>query len=156
MQGKRDYDYIYGSKVIIQCQAKINIEPWKNQKEYLGYLAVIKKDNESDFFRYWCKLRDDVICVVDTPPHEELDSNVLQIVGTHMNAYLKEMKKRVFSWSKDIKIKNPSIVSGSAHRKHLIKIPFDTFCARDQGINFRVPKYTSSSAHALIHMLTRS
>lgn len=143
MKKEKGYDYIYGSKVTIQCQAQINIEPWKNQTEYLCYLSVIKKDNVSDFFRYWCKLRRDVTCVVDEPPHEELDSDVLEIVGTHKNAYIRE-RNRVLSWSKNIDTKG-SIVSGRGHRKQLIQVPFETFCARDMCKSFSVPKYSSST-----------
>lgn len=51
------YDFIYGSKMIIQCQAQLNILPWDGteQPEFTKYLILIKKN--SSFFTHWCKPR---------------------------------------------------------------------------------------------------
>jgi len=133
------YDFIFGSKVTIQCQAQINLEPWKDQEDYLPYLDVIKKD--SSFFKYWCKIRNAVTCVVDEPPREELDKSISAVVGTHKNAYLKERHRAVGGSRGEGKLGH---VSGSGHGKQLLYIPFETFCARDQGVSFKIPKYTSS------------
>ena len=135
------YDYIYGSKVTIQCQAQINIEPWKGQTNYVSYLSLIKKD--INFFKYWCKLRHAVTCTVDAPPDEELDEDIRDHVGTHKNAYLQE-RNRVVTWSAQIDQEEPTVPSKRGHRKQLLYIPHETFCAKDQGIKFILPNYTAS------------
>jgi hypothetical protein len=43
-----NYNFIYGSKIIIQCQAQINIYPCRRQSEYNNYLILLKKN--PDFF----------------------------------------------------------------------------------------------------------
>ena len=135
------YDYIYGSKVTIQCQAQINVEPWKGQEDYVSYLYVIKKDK--NFFKCWYKVRNAITCVVEKPSDEEFGDDVLEHVGTHKNDYLVE-RHRAIGWStKEGKLSN---VSKSGHGKQLFYIPHETFCARDQGINFKLslPNYSAS------------
>jgi hypothetical protein len=135
----RNYEYIYGSKVTLQCQAQINPQVWNGQDNYARYLAIINKDKE--FFKYWYKIRNAVTCVVEEPPDEDLGEDLSEIVGTHKNAYLKE-RQRVVSWS--MGRNEVTVLRIYGHGKQLLYLPFKTFCAKDQGISFRVPAQTSS------------
>jgi len=136
------YDFIYGSKVLIQCQAQINIHPWdKNtQSEFAKYLILIKKD--ASFFTHWCKPRNVVKCIVRQSPEENLDRVVLDKVGINIDDMLIE-RDRVLSWTKatgDIRH-----VSGKGrHGKQQIILKAPTFCARDMGISFDPYSYSYS------------
>lgn len=137
------YDFIYGSKIIIQCQAQINIHNCgSSQDEPTEYLILIKKD--VSFFQYWCKPRRVVKCIVRKSPDEHLDEDILCNVGTNIDDELIE-RERVLSWSKARGI--ISHVSHSGHGKMQLKLNAPTFCARDMGINFdpRSYSYPSSS-----------
>jgi len=70
------YDFIYGSKVIVQCQDQINVVTWKGDIDYNDYLQIIKKD--IGFFSYWCKLKSVVKCIIREPPEELLDEDSSQ------------------------------------------------------------------------------
>ena len=129
------YDFIYGSKVLIQCQAQINIHSWdgETQPDFVKYLVLIKKD--APFFTHWCKPRRVVNCMVREPPEEHLDEDVLSRVGTKVDDMLTE-QKRVFAWSKVIADPRHVSPSGSGHGKIQIIFNKSTFCARDMGIAF--------------------
>ncbi|MDP3104312.1 MAG: hypothetical protein Q8M95_06865 [Candidatus Methanoperedens sp.] len=137
------YDFIYGSKMIIQCQAQINIHNCNNsQDESTKYLILIKK--EASFFQYCCKPRRVVNCMVRKAPDEHLDEDILRNVGTNIDDELIE-RERVLSWSKARGI--ISHVSHSGHGKMLLKLNAPTFCAREMEIDFdpRSYSYPSSS-----------
>ncbi len=70
-----NYDFIYGSKVLIQCQAQINMHPWNTQPEFAKYLILIKKNKP--FFTHWCQTKHVITCMVSEPPEESLDAEVL-------------------------------------------------------------------------------
>ncbi len=127
------WDFIYGSKVIIQCQKQINILPCDDREnEYTKYLILIKKD--TSFFTHWCKPRHAVKCVVSAPPEEDLDSDVLEKVGTNIDDMLIEQNRSV-SWTKatgDLR----HVGGSSRHGKQQIIFKAPTFCARDMGITF--------------------
>lgn len=129
------YNFIYGSKVLIQCQAQINIHPWNGsaQPDFVKYLVLIKKD--AQFFTHWCKPRSVVNCMVMEPPDEYLDENVLSRVGTKIDDRLTE-QKRVFTWSKVTADPHHVSTSGSGHGKIQMILNKSTFCARDMGIAF--------------------
>lgn len=135
------YDYIYGSKVIVQCKDQLNINPWKGDVEYSDYLKIIKKD--TDFFPYWCKPRTSVKCIIKEPPDEFLDGDVLDIVGTKIDDMLIEQVRAV-AWTS---YENPRIIHvpgpGRGHGKQQVVLNLKTFCARDKGFTFRLPDYTS-------------
>lgn len=135
-----NYDFIYGSKVIIQCQAQINMLPCNDkQNEYKKYLILIKKD--ASFFTHWCKPRRAVKCIVSAPPEESLDSDVLEKVGTNIDDMLVE-QRRALSWTKakgDVRH-----VPHSGHGKQQIILKAPTFCAKDMGITFDPEKYSYS------------
>lgn len=135
-----NYDYIYGSKVTLQCQAQVNPQLWAGHKDYDCYLSIIKK--EPNFFKYWYKIRHAVTCVVNEPPDEVLEGDILKFVGTHKNAFLKE-RQRAVSWS--MGTNDIDHASKSGHGKQLVYLPFKTFCAKDQGFTFKAPEYSSSS-----------
>jgi len=37
------YDYIYGSRVIVQCKKQVNPHPWRSDPTYSKYLKIIKR-----------------------------------------------------------------------------------------------------------------
>lgn len=138
------YDFVYGSKVHIQCQAQINFQSWdkdsyKDNIKECQYLILIKK--HPSFFEYWCKPRHVIKCIVKEPPKETLDDEILNRVGTKRNDILLE-RNRSMCWTKG-KIKEDHR-SGSRHGKQLIISNSSTFCAKDMGINFDPKKYTYS------------
>lgn len=135
------YDFVYGSKMIIQCQAQLNILPWDGaaQPEFTKYLILIKKN--SSFFSHWCKPRHAVICQVREPPDEHLDMEILEKVGTEIDDMLIE-RERVLTWSKTTG--NPRHVSHSGHGKIQVTLKAPTFCAKDMGITFDPNTYTYS------------
>lgn len=136
------YDFVYGSKMIIQCQAQINIHNCDgSQDESTKYLILIKKD--ASFFHYWCKPRRVVRCMVLETPDEQLDEDILSKVGTNKDDVLIE-STRVISWSKARGI--ISHVSHSGHGKMLLKLNAPTFCARDMEINFDPTSYSHPSS----------
>jgi len=70
-----------------------------------------------------------------------LDEEILEFVGTHKNAILKE-NQRAISWStKKGKLDH---VSKHGHGKNALYTQRETFCARYQGLNFKLPKYSAS------------
>lgn len=129
------YDFIYGSKVLIQCQAQINVHSWNEsaQPDFAKYLVLIKKG--AHFFTHWCKPRNVVNCMVMEPPDEYLDENVLSRVGTKIDDRLTE-QKRVFTWSKVTADPRHVSTPGSGHGKIQMILNKSTFCARDMGIAF--------------------
>ncbi len=134
------YDFIYGSKVIIQCQQQINLIPCDDRDdENTKYLILIKKD--ISFFTHLCKPRHAVKCVVRASPEESLDTDVLDNVGTNIDDMLVE-QTRALSWTKargDIRH-----VPHSGHGKQQIILKAPTFCARDMGIAFNPRSYSYS------------
>lgn len=138
------YDFIYGSKVIVQCQSQINIVPWKGDIEYNGYLQIIKKD--IDYFTSWCRPRSVVKCIVRDPPNEVIDDDILEIVGTKIDDMLKE-QTRALTWTTH---ENPEIIHvpgpGRGHGKQQAIFKLRTFCAKDKGINFNLTAYTSAGS----------
>jgi hypothetical protein len=135
------YDFVYGSKVLIQCQAQINVQRWAGDEhnESTKYLLLIKKT--PSFFSHWCKPRRVVKCIVSEPPKENLASDVLDKVGTNIDDRLIE-RDRVLTWSKTIG--NIHDVSHSGHGKIMITLNAPTFCARDMGITFDPKSYSYS------------
>ena len=129
------YNFIYGSKVLIQCQAQINIHPWDGdaQPKFAKYLILIKKD--ASFFPYWCKPKRVVKCIVREPPEEHLDREVLGRVGTNIDDMLIE-RERALVWSKVTAIPHHVSTRGSGHGKIQITLNKSTFCAKDMGIAF--------------------
>lgn len=136
-----NYNFIYGSKIIIQCQAQINIYLCRGQTEYNNYLILLKKN--PDFFTYFCKPRNVVRCYIREPPEEELDNNILRKVGTNIDDKLVE-RTRVLTWSKTMG--KTGHISGSGHGKQQITFKAPTFCARDMGMDFDPNKYSYSSS----------
>lgn len=51
--------FIYGSKVLIQYQAEINMHSWDAQPEFAKYLVLLKK--HTSFFTNWCQTKDVVV-----------------------------------------------------------------------------------------------
>lgn len=135
------YDFIYGSKVVAQCQAKINIYPSKGQNEYSYYLILLQKN--PDFFAYFCKLRHVVTCYVRESPEEDLDNNILSKVGTNIDDKLVDWN-RALTWSKTTG--EIGHVSGKGHGKQQITFKAPTFCARYMGVTFDPDKYSYSSS----------
>lgn len=135
-----NYDFIYGSKVIIQCQAQINIHLCDAEDdEYAKYLILIKKD--ISFFTHRCTPRRAVKCIVSASPEEHLDRDVLDKVGTNIDDMLVE-QRRALSWTKakgDVRH-----VPHSGHGKQQVILKAPTFCARDMGITFDPEKYSYS------------
>jgi hypothetical protein len=131
------YDYIYGSRVIVQCKKRINPHQWQKDPIYSRYLKVIKKGDE--FFDYWYRIKTNVHCRVRIPPNEIINPEIKQHVGTEIDDELKERNRVVF-WSKD----DPEIevVPRGGHRGQSTSEVY-AFCARDQGISIKLPKYTS-------------
>lgn len=129
------YDFIYGSKVIIQCQAQINMHPWEGdtQPEFAKYLVLIKKD--TSFFTYWCKPRSVVKCIIGSAPDEHLDREVSNKVGTNIDDMLIE-QTRALAWSKVTAVPRHVSPRGSGHGKIQITLNKSTFCAKDMGITF--------------------
>ena len=70
------YDYVYGSRVIVQCKKQVNPQVWKDDSTYSRYLKVVNKRN--DFFHYWYKLRTDIQCRVREPPKETISDEIKQ------------------------------------------------------------------------------
>lgn len=136
----RNYDFIYGSKVIIQCQAQINIRNCDTDDgESAKYLILIKKD--ISFFTYQCTPRHAIKCIVRESPDEHLDKDVLDKVGTNIDDMLVE-QKRALSWTKtkgDV-----CHVPYGGHGKQQVILKAPTFCARDMGITFDPDKYSYS------------
>lgn len=137
------YDFIYGSKVLIQCQAQINIHPWggDTQPEFEKYLVLIKKD--TSFFSYWCKPRHVVKCIISEAPEEHLDREVLSRVGTNIDDMLIE-RERALAWFKVTATPRHVSPCGSGHGKIQITLNKSTFCARDMGIAFNPQSYSYS------------
>jgi hypothetical protein len=135
------YDFIYGSKVVAQCQAQINIHPSREQNENDNYLILLKKN--PDFFAYFCKLKHVVTCYVREPPEEDLDNNILSKVGTNIDDKLVD-RDRALTWSKTMGKIKP--VSGKGHGKQQITFTAPTFCARYMGVIFDPDKYSYSSS----------
>jgi hypothetical protein len=135
------YDFIYGYKVVTQCQAQINIHHSKRQNKYNNYLILLNKN--PDFFAYFCKLRHVVTCYVRESPEEDLDTNILSKVGTNIDDKLVD-RNRVLTWSKTMGKIKP--VSGKGHGKQQITFKAPTFCARYMGDNFDPDKYSYSSS----------
>lgn len=135
----RNYDFIYGSKVLIQCQAQINILPWNGnaQHEFTKYLTLVKKD--VDFFSYWCKPRHVVKCMVREPPEEDLDTDILDNIGTEIDDFLIE-RDRALTWSKTTG--TPRHVPQGGHGKIQVILKAPTFCARDMGVSFDPCEYS--------------
>jgi len=133
------YDFIYGSKVIVQCQDQINVVTWKGDIDYNDYLQIIKKD--IGFFSYWCKLKSVVKCIIREPPEELLDEDILDRVGTKIDDMLIE-QTRALTWTS---YSNPRIihVPGSGHGKQQATFKLKTFCAKDKGPAFKLLDYTS-------------
>lgn len=131
------YDYIYGSRVIVQCKSQINPHPWNKDPIYSKYLKVINK--KSIFFDNWCKLRTNVLCRVRSPPDETINPEIKQYVGTEIDDKLRE-RDRVVCWSKEGLEK--TVVPRGGHRGQSTR-EMTAFCARDQGISIKIPKYTS-------------
>lgn len=137
------YDFIYGSKVYIQCQAQINFEPWsRSNKNESRYLILIKKDIDPPFFDYWCKPRHVVYCIVVESPKEHIDDDTLKIVGTKIKDYMKE-RNRAICWTSG-KLVLDDVSGKGKHGKQRIISNSLTFCARDMGINFDPQKYVYS------------
>ncbi|MDP2845925.1 MAG: hypothetical protein Q8N79_07625 [Candidatus Methanoperedens sp.] len=137
-----NYDFIYGSKVLIQCQAQINMHPWNCGKQHevsAKYLILIKK--EASFFTHWCQTRHVVKCIVSESPEEHLDKEVLDNVGTKIDDRL-ITRERAISWSKVRGDVHP--VSHSGHGKQMIILKEPTFCAKDMGISFNPHNYSYS------------
>jgi len=134
------YDYIYGSKVIVQCKKQVNPHQWNRDPIYSRYLKVIGKMD--GFFDYLYRIKTDVHCRVRLPPNEIINSEIKQHVGTEIDDELKE-RNRVVCWSQE----NPIIAvarrgEGRGHRgQSTNEIP--AFCARDQGASIKLPDYTS-------------
>ncbi len=140
-----NYDFIYGSKVLIQCQAQINMHPW-NEEQYneepAKYLILIKKD--ASFFTYWCQTKHAVICTVSKPPEENLDDDVLENIGTNIDDMLIE-RNRALTWSKTTAGRPRHVSpSGRGHGKQMIILKAPTFCAKDKGISFDPRSYSYS------------
>ena len=140
-----NYDFIYGSKVLIQCQAQINMHPWNEgrfNEDTAKYLILIKKD--ASFFTYWCQTRNAVICTVSKSPEENLDADVLENVGTNIDDMLIE-RSRALTWSKSTTGRPRHVPpSGRGHGKQMIILKAPTFCAKDMGITFDPESYTYS------------
>lgn len=135
------YDFIYGSKIVAQCQAQINIHPCRGGNEYNNYLILLKKN--PDFFAYFCKLMNVVRCYVREPPVEDLDNDIISKVGTNIDDKLVD-RARALTWSKTMgKIMH---VGGSGHGKQQITFKAPTFCARYMRVNFDPNKYSYSSS----------
>lgn len=131
------YDYIYGSRVIVQCKKQVNPRQWMGDPVYSKYLKVVKKRDE--FFNYWYKIRANVNCRVRFPPVEIISPEIKQFVGTEIDDVLKERNRVVF-WSKeDPEIK---VVPRGGHRGQSTD-EIHAFCARDQGVRIELPRYTS-------------
>lgn len=139
----RNYDFIYGSKVLIQCQAQINIHNWdeNTQREFAKYLILIKKN--ATFFPFWCKPRHVVRCIVREPPEEDLDEEILDRVGTKIDDILIE-RERALAWSKVTAQPCHVAPRGTGHGKIQIILNKSTFCARDMGISFNPEDYSYS------------
>jgi hypothetical protein len=70
------YDYVYGSRVIVQCKKQVNPHLWRSDPTYSKYLKIIKK--RDSFFDFWYKIRSNVKCIVRFPPTEPIDPQVKQ------------------------------------------------------------------------------
>lgn len=130
-----NFDFIYGSEVLIQCQAQINMHPWndgQNNERYAEYLILIKKN--LSFFSHWCQTKHVVTCIVSKPPEENLEADVLRKVGTNIDDMLIE-RNRAIAWSKTGGSR-PRHVHGRGHGKQMIILKAPTFCAKDMGISF--------------------
>lgn len=139
------FNFIYGSEILIQCQAQINMHPWKEgqgNEELAKYLTLIRKD--PSFFAYWCQIRHVVICQVSKPPEENLDADVLQNVGTNIDDMLIE-RNRALTWSRTQGSRPRHVPPrGRGHGKQMIILKAPTFCAKDMGISFDQCSYSYS------------
>jgi len=134
------YDYIFGSEVEIECQAQINLNECKEDKGYTNYLYNIKMDWSS--FKKWAHLKNDIICIIKSPPSEPLDKEVLEKVniGTQKDDYIDEWN-RAICWTNDerkIKKGKAPHLSGPRHGKQLLILKHATYCARYAGPNYRI------------------
>ena len=131
------YNYIYGSRVIVQCKKQINPHSWTKDPIYSKYLKVINK--KDDFFDYWYKIRTNVLCRVRAPPNEIVNPEIKQYVGTEIDDELIE-RNRVVCWSKEGP--EDTVIPRGGHRGRSTP-EMTAFCARDQGLRIILPKYTS-------------
>ncbi len=134
------YDYIYGSRVIVECKKEINPQEWHNDQTYSRYLKVIKKSD--GFFDYWYRIKVDVHCRVRWPPNELIHPEIKQYVGTEIDDELKE-RNRVVCWSKEKPEIRVVSRGGRSHRGQSPEKEMHAFCARDQGLTIKLPEYTS-------------
>ncbi len=134
----RTSDNIYGKQVLAQCQAQINIKPWKGNTLYDPYVRDILKKSV-DYFLIWTNLKSDVTCVVEKPPEEQLDPDVLKRVCT--DKWCRVKGKRVIVWSRDDKFKRSFISkAGTGHDKQGGVFKDHTFCVKDFGIVWKQKK----------------
>jgi len=131
------YNYIYGSKVIVQCKAQINPHPWEKDPIFSKYLKII--DKKDDFFDCWCKIRTNVQCRVRAPPEETIKPEIKQYVGTEIDDELIE-RNRVVLWSKEDP--DDRVVPRGGHRGRSAPMKI-AFCAKDQGLSIKLPKYST-------------
>ncbi len=140
-----NFNFIYGSEVLIQCQAEINMHPWndgENNERHAKYLILIRKN--PSFFSYWCQTKHVVICTVSEPPTENLEEGILQNVGTNIDDMLIE-RNRAITWSKTAGNRPRHVPPrGRGHGKQMLILKAPTFCARDMGISFDPETYSSS------------
>lgn len=134
------YDFIYGSKVIAQCQAQINICHCDEQDNRNDYLILIGKDIY--FFTYWCQLKNVVKCYISEPPAVELSDDISKHVGIEIDDRL-ITQNRAITWSQTEGKKRH--ISGHGHGKQQIIFNAPTFCAKDMGVNFDPKRYTYSA-----------
>lgn len=137
------YDFIYGSKVIVQCQAQINVSSCNNDDndDCNNYLSLIGKD--ASFFTYLCKPKNVVTCYIRKSPNEKLDEDILEKVGTNIDDRLVE-RNRVLTWSKTTGKSTNVSGAGHGHGKQQIIFNAPTFCAKHMGIKFDPKTYSYS------------
>jgi hypothetical protein len=133
------YDYVYGSRVIVQCKKQVNPQVWKDDPTYSRYLKEINK--RENFYNYWYKLRTDIQCRVREPPNEAVCDEIKKYVGTEIDDVLRE-RTRVVCWSID-EMDKSVVRRGGGHRGQSSQ-EIAAFCARDQGLNIKLPEYTST------------
>lgn len=130
------YDFIYGSKVIAQCQAQINVCHCDEQDNRSDYLTLIGED--ISFFTYRITLKNVVKCYIKQPPNIVSHTNISEHVGTDIDDKL-ITRKRAITWSQMKGEKHH--VGGHGHGKQQIVFKGPTFCAKDMGVNFDPKKY---------------